>query len=66
MRRWIRRRKAEQRARLAADVRRVAGFADATVATARRIGAPLPGEVRGCLRIWHEWAWQLEEWADHA
>jgi len=66
MRRWIRRRRATQHARLAADVMRLARFADATVATARRAGAPLPAEVRGCLRTWHEWAWRLGEWADDA
>jgi hypothetical protein len=66
MRRWIRRRRVEQRTRLATDVMRLAGFADATVATARRVGAPLPAEVRGCLRTWHEWAWRLGEWADDA
>jgi hypothetical protein len=66
VRRWLRRRRADQRAKLAADVMRLAGFADATVAMARRIGAPLPGGVRNCLRTWHDWAWRLADWADDA
>jgi hypothetical protein len=39
VRRWWRRRRVEQRARLADNVRRLAGFADAAVTTARRLGA---------------------------
>jgi hypothetical protein len=63
MRRWIRRRRATQRIRLAADVLRLAGFADAAVATAERLNAPVPEDARACLAVWREWAWRLARWA---
>jgi hypothetical protein len=63
VRRWLQRRRADQRARLAADARRVAGFADATIATARRLGADIPEGVGACTLVWRLWAWRLDEWA---
>jgi hypothetical protein len=63
MRRWWRRRPVEQRARLADDVRRLAGFADAAVATARRLGAEVPDGVAACPLVWSHWAGRLAEWA---
>jgi hypothetical protein len=66
MRRWFRRRRAEKRALLAADVLRLAGFADAAIVTARRLGAPIPTDVRRCPKLWREWAWRLAEWGDDA
>jgi hypothetical protein len=66
VRRWFRRRRATQRAILAADVLRLAGYADAALVTARRFGAPVPADVRRCPKLWREWAWQLAEWADDA
>jgi hypothetical protein len=62
-RRWWRRRKVEQRAQLADDVRRVAGFADAATERARRLGAEVPEGVAACAVVWHHWAWRLAEWA---
>ena len=62
MRRWWRRRHAdEQRARLADDVRRLAGFADAAVTTARRLGAEVPDGVAACPLVWSHWADRLAE-----
>jgi hypothetical protein len=60
MRRWWWHRHAdEQRARLADDVRRLAGFADAAVATARRLGAEVPEGVAACPLVWSHWADRL-------
>jgi hypothetical protein len=59
VRRWWRRRRVEQRARLADDVRRLAGFADAAVATARRLGAEVPQGVAACPLVWSHWADRL-------
>jgi hypothetical protein len=61
VRRWWRRRKVEQRARLADDVRRLAGFADAAVTTARRLGAEVPDGVAACPLVWSHWADRLAE-----
>lgn len=63
LRRWLRRRQVTQRARLADDVRRLAGFADAVVEQARRLGADAPEGVAACTVVWHHWAWRLSEWA---
>jgi transposase len=65
VRRWWRRRRHadEQRARLANDVRRLAGFADAATVTARRLGADVPEGVAACALVWSRWADRLAEWA---
>jgi hypothetical protein len=63
VRRWWRRRRADQRARLADDVRRLAGYADAAAAQARRLGAEVPEGVAACAVVWHHWAWRLARWA---
>jgi len=59
VRRWRRRRQVTQRARLADDVRRLAGFADAAVTTARRLGADVPDGVAACPLVWSHWADRL-------
>ena len=61
--RWRRRRHVEQRAQLAADVRDLAGFADATVVTPRRLGADVPEGVAACQKVWSYWADRLAAWA---
>lgn len=53
----------EQRAQLADDVRSLAGFADAAVATARRLGADMPDGVAACSLVWSHWADRLAAWA---
>jgi hypothetical protein len=53
----------EQRGQLADDVRRLAGFADATVAKATRLGAEVPEGVVACLVVWRRWAGRLADWA---
>ena len=53
----------EQRARLTEDVRRLAGFADAAVTTARRLGADVPEGVAACPPVWSHWAGRLADWA---
>jgi predicted RNA methylase len=64
LRRWFwRRHVGEQRAQLADDVRRLAGFADAAAETATRLGADVPEGVAACAVVWHHWAWRLAEWA---
>ena len=63
-RRWWRRRKVTQRAQLADDVRNLAGFADAAVATARRLGADVPEGVAACPLVWSSWHRRLAEWAE--
>jgi hypothetical protein len=40
-------------------VRRLAGFADAAVATARRLGAEVPDGVAACPLVWSHWADRL-------
>jgi hypothetical protein len=64
VRRWWRRRRVEQRARLADDVRRLAGFADAAVAVARHLDADVPDGVAACPLVWTRWADRLAEWAE--
>jgi hypothetical protein len=61
--RWWRRRRDAQRAQLAADIRSLAGFADAAVDTARRLGAEVPEGVAACPLVWSHWADRLAEWA---
>jgi hypothetical protein len=63
VRRWWRRRQVEQRARLADDVRRVAGFADAAAERARRLGVEVPEGVAACTVVWWHWHRRLAEWA---
>ena len=61
---WRRRRRAdEQRAQLAADVRRVAGFADAALDHARRLGAEVPDDVAASVPLWWHWHRRLVAWA---
>jgi hypothetical protein len=62
-RRWWRRHADRRRARLADDVRRLAGLADAAVETARRLDAEVPEGVAACAVVWHPWAWRLDRWA---
>jgi hypothetical protein len=62
-RRWRRRHADERRARLADDVRRLAGFADAAAEQASRLGAEVPEGVAACALVWHHWARRLAEWA---
>jgi hypothetical protein len=54
---------AEQRGQLADDVRRLAGFADAAVETATRLGAEMPEGVVACTVVWRHWAGRLAQWA---
>jgi hypothetical protein len=63
VRRWKRRRQVEQRAQLAGDVRNLAGFADAAVKQARRLGADVPDGVAACPLVWSHWAARLAEWS---
>jgi hypothetical protein len=63
LRRW-RRHVPERRARLADDVRVLAGFADAVVSEARRLGLEVPEGVAACVVVWSNWARRLREWAD--
>jgi hypothetical protein len=63
VRRWRRRRQVTQRAQLADDVRRVAGFADAAAERARRLGADVPEGVAACATVWWHWHRRLAEWA---
>jgi hypothetical protein len=58
-----RRRHDEQRTQLADDVRRLAGFADAAVQQATRLGAEVPEGVAACPVVWRHWAARLAEWA---
>jgi hypothetical protein len=53
----------EQRVQLADDVRRLAGFADAAVDKAARLGAEVPEGVAACSVVWQHWAARLAEWA---
>jgi hypothetical protein len=61
--RW-RRHVPERRTRLADDVLVLAGFADALVAEARRLGAEVPEGVGTCTKVWRSWGRRLGEWAD--
>jgi hypothetical protein len=63
MRRWWRRRKVEQRARLADDARRTVGLMAAVLADAERAKAEMPDGVAACLTVWRSWAGRLAEWA---
>jgi hypothetical protein len=63
MRRWIRRGQDDPRAQLADDARRVAGYADAVVDRARRLGDEVPEDVGACTEAWRHWAGQLARWA---
>lgn len=54
---------AEQRGQLADDVRRLAGFADAAVDSATRLGADVPEGVAACTVVWRHWAGRLAQWA---
>jgi hypothetical protein len=58
-----RRHDGEQRAQLADDVRRLAGFADAAVDKAARLGAEVPEGVVACTVVWRHWAVRLAAWA---
>jgi hypothetical protein len=61
--RWRRRRQAGQRARLADEVRRLAGWSHLVAAEARRLGADVPEGVAACATVWSHWADRLAEWA---
>jgi hypothetical protein len=63
MRRWRRRRRVEQRARLADDVRRTVWLMAALLADAERARAEVPAGVAACLTVWRSWADRLGEWA---
>jgi hypothetical protein len=52
-----------QRVQLADDVRRLAGFADAAVGKAERLGAEVPEGVAACPVVWRHWAGRLAKWA---
>jgi hypothetical protein len=52
-----------ERVQLAEDARRVAGFADALVDKAARLGAEVPEGVDACTVVWRHWAGRLQEWA---
>jgi hypothetical protein len=51
-----------QRARLAQDVRRLIGFADAAVASAERLSAEGARGVADCTVVWRHWTDRLAEW----
>jgi hypothetical protein len=52
----------DERVQLADDVRRLAGFADAAVEKATRLGAEVPEGVAACPVVWRSWAGRLAEW----
>jgi hypothetical protein len=52
-----------ERVQLAEDARRVAGFADALVDKATRLGAEVPEGVAACTMVWRHWAGRLAQWA---
>ena len=52
-----------ERVQLAEDARRVAGFADALVDKAARLGAEVPEGVSACTTVWRHWSARLHEWA---
>jgi hypothetical protein len=53
----------DERVQLAEDARRVAGFADAVVQKAERLGAEVPEGVSACTVVWRHWGARLQEWA---
>jgi len=53
----------DERVQLAEDARRVAGFADALVDKAARLGAEVPDGVDACTTVWRAWSARLGEWA---
>jgi hypothetical protein len=57
------RRHDDERVQLAEDARRVAGFADALLDKATRLGAEAPEGVEACVTVWRHWAGRLAEWA---
>jgi hypothetical protein len=61
--RWRRRRHDEQRAQLVSDIQRLAGFADAAVDKATKLGAEVPEGVAACPVVWRHWAGRLAQWA---
>jgi hypothetical protein len=63
VRRWWRRRKVTQRARLADDARRTVGLMAAVLADAERAKAEVPDGVGACLVVWRSWAGRLAKWA---
>jgi hypothetical protein len=63
VRRWWRRRRVEQRDRLASEVRRLAGWSHLVIAEARRLGTDVPDGVAACSLVWSHWADRLAEWA---
>jgi hypothetical protein len=63
VRRWWRRRRVEQRARLADDARRTVWLMAALLADAERANAEVPAGVAACLTVWRSWAARLAEWA---
>jgi hypothetical protein len=60
--RW-RRHLPSRRARLADEVRRLAGWSHLVIAEARRVGAEVPAGVSACSLVWSHWADRLGEWA---
>ena len=54
---------AEQRTQLVSDIQRLAGFADAAVEKAARLGAEVPEGVAACPVVWRHWAGRLADWA---
>jgi hypothetical protein len=58
-----RRHEDDERVQLVEDARRVAGFADALLARATRLGAEVPEGVAACTVVWRHWAGRLAEWA---
>jgi hypothetical protein len=63
VRRWWRRRRVEQRTRLADDARRTVWLMAALLADAERASAEVPAGVAACLTVWRSWADRLAEWA---
>ena len=63
LRRWLRRRQVEQRARLADDARRTVGLMASVLADAERASAEVPAGVAACLTVWQSWAGRLADWA---
>jgi hypothetical protein len=59
----VRRRHDDERVQLAEDARRVAGYADALVDKAARLGAEVPEGVSACTVVWRHWSARLQEWA---
>lgn len=60
--RW-RRHDDDERVQLVEDVRRLAGFADAAVDKATRLGVEVPEGVAACSVVWRHWAGRLAQWA---